>query len=85
MMFITKKQLSRRTVLKGMGVTLALPFLEAMVPARARPAPPANKKIRLVAHRDGARVGGQHGDRHQEEPVGAGGRRIASSIWRRRA
>src|SRR6476660_3608653 len=32
-MFITKKHLSRRTVLKGAGVTLALPFLEAMVPA----------------------------------------------------
>jgi Protein of unknown function (DUF1552) len=32
-MFITKRHLSRRTVLKGAGVTLALPFLEAMVPA----------------------------------------------------
>src|SRR5262245_35820438 len=32
-MFITKKHLSRRTMLKGAGVTLALPFLDAMVPA----------------------------------------------------
>src|SRR5215468_10954408 len=32
-MFITKKHLSRRTVLRGAGVTLALPFLDAMVPA----------------------------------------------------
>ncbi len=32
-MFITKKHLSRRTVLKGAGVAVALPFLEAMVPA----------------------------------------------------
>src|SRR5881227_1829301 len=32
-MFITKKHLSRRTVLKGAGVNLALPFLSAMVPA----------------------------------------------------
>src|SRR5262244_3724556 len=32
-MFITKKHLSRRTVLKGAGVSLALPFLDAMVPA----------------------------------------------------
>jgi Protein of unknown function (DUF1552) len=32
-MRITKKYLSRRTVLKGMGVTVALPFLDAMVPA----------------------------------------------------
>src|SRR6476646_11759693 len=32
-MFITKKHISRRTVLKGAGVALALPFLDAMVPA----------------------------------------------------
>jgi hypothetical protein len=32
-MFISKIQLSRRTVLRGMGATLALPLLEAMVPA----------------------------------------------------
>src|SRR3989454_4600057 len=32
-MFITKKHIPRRTVLKGAGVALALPFLEAMVPA----------------------------------------------------
>src|SRR5688572_3583020 len=32
-MFVTKRALSRRTVLKGMGTTLALPFLESMVPA----------------------------------------------------
>jgi hypothetical protein len=32
-MFISKKALPRRTVLRGFGATLALPFLEAMVPA----------------------------------------------------
>jgi hypothetical protein len=32
-MFITKKALPRRTVLRGLGATLALPLLEAMVPA----------------------------------------------------
>jgi hypothetical protein len=32
--FITKKHLSRRTFLRGTGVTLALPLLESMVPAR---------------------------------------------------
>ena len=31
--FITKKHLSRRTVLQGVGVTMALPLLDAMVPA----------------------------------------------------
>jgi hypothetical protein len=32
-MFITKKHISRRAVLKGAGVSLGLPFLGAMVPA----------------------------------------------------
>jgi hypothetical protein len=32
-MFISRKHLSRRTFLRGTGVTLALPFLEAMLPA----------------------------------------------------
>ena len=32
-MFITKKHLARRTFLKGAGVALALPLLDAMVPA----------------------------------------------------
>src|SRR5437016_7746983 len=32
-MFITKKHISRRTVLRGAGAALALPLLEAMVPA----------------------------------------------------
>ncbi len=49
-MYITKKHISRRTVLKGMGVTMALPFLEAMVPARtASAATAAAGKTRLVA------------------------------------
>src|SRR6201982_1655188 len=33
-MFITKRHISRRAVLKGAGVALGLPFLNAMVPAR---------------------------------------------------
>ena len=33
-MFITKKHIPRRTILRGAGAALALPFLEAMVPAR---------------------------------------------------
>jgi hypothetical protein len=32
--FITKKHLSRRTFLRGAGVTVALPFLESMAPAQ---------------------------------------------------
>ena len=53
MSFLTKKALSRRTVLKGMGATVALPVLDAMTPAaraygRAAAAAPASK-VRLVA------------------------------------
>src|SRR6185436_16746641 len=33
-MFITKRHIPRRTILKGAGAALALPLLEAMVPAR---------------------------------------------------
>jgi hypothetical protein len=33
-MFIAKKHLSRRTMLRGMGVSLALPLLDSMVPAQ---------------------------------------------------
>jgi hypothetical protein len=46
-MFIFKKHISRRTVLKGAGVTVALPFLEAMVPAATALAQTAaNPKLR---------------------------------------
>ena len=33
-MFLTKKHLDRRTFLRGMGATVALPLLDAMIPAR---------------------------------------------------
>ena len=35
-MIITKKTISRRTVLRGLGVTMALPLLDGMVPASDR-------------------------------------------------
>jgi hypothetical protein len=34
MIFLTNKALARRTFLRGLGTTLALPFLESMLPAR---------------------------------------------------
>jgi hypothetical protein len=33
-MFVTRKHLSRRTLLRGMGVSLALPLLDSMLPAQ---------------------------------------------------
>jgi len=48
-MFITKKHLSRRTFLRGAGVTVALPFLESMVPAQTPLSKTAaNPKSRLA-------------------------------------
>ena len=49
-MIITKRHVSRRAVLKGLGVTVALPFLDAMTPAGTALAQTAAKgKIRFVA------------------------------------
>ena len=50
-MYLTRKHLSRRTVLKGMGVTLALPMLDAMVPSGAAfaKAVPRRGSVRFVA------------------------------------
>jgi len=52
MHFITGKQLPRRTFLRGMGATVALPFLDAMVPAtpwgRQRAQAAAGEVTRLV-------------------------------------
>lgn len=42
-MILTRKSLERRTFLRGLGTTLALPFLDAMVPALARAAKSAAK------------------------------------------
>jgi len=48
-MYLTKKHLPRRTFLRGAGVTLALPFLESMVPAvTALAQSAARPKTRLV-------------------------------------
>ena len=48
-MYLTKKHLPRRTFLRGAGVTLALPFLDSMVPALSALAQsPASPKTRLV-------------------------------------
>jgi hypothetical protein len=42
-MFITRKHLTRRTVLRGVGTAIALPLLDAMIPARTALAQTAAK------------------------------------------
>jgi hypothetical protein len=46
-MIVTRKYLDRRTLLKGLGTSIALPFLDAMRPALAAPAP-ASSPLRLA-------------------------------------
>lgn len=46
-MFVSKKSLSRRTVLKGLGAGIALPLLDAMVPAMTALADTAASESRL--------------------------------------
>ena len=72
MMVITKKALPRRTVLRGLGTTLALPLLDAMVPALATRAEPRQAPTRLsIVYR---------AERHHDGQVDAGdrGRRTSS-------
>jgi len=48
-MFITKTHLDRRTFLRGMGATVALPLLDAMIPARTLLASTAAKAVPRLA------------------------------------
>src|SRR5215475_680806 len=57
MSFVTRKHLSRRAVLKGAGATIALPLLDAMIPARtalAQTAAAASPRLGFVYFPHGA-------------------------------
>ena len=69
-MIVTKKALPRRTVLRGIGATVALPFLDAMAPAltaTARTAANPLPRLGFVYAPNGMFLPNFH-------PVGAGGR-----------
>jgi hypothetical protein len=70
-MFITKKHVARRTVLKAAGATVALPLLEAMFPAGTASAQtPAGKTVKRFAF-----IGFPHGaimDRWSPKDTGTG-------------
>ena len=53
-MFISKKHLSRRTVLRGAGAVIALPLLDAMVPAMAANSKPTPQRLAFVGFPHGA-------------------------------
>ena len=74
-MFITRTHLSRRTVLKGIGATVALPFLDAMVPVGRTLGAQAPRPVRLVCVEmvHGAAGSSQIGiDRHLWSPAATG-------------
>jgi hypothetical protein len=48
MSYLTRKRLPRRSLLKGLGATLALPMLDAMAPALASTGPRSNTPVRLA-------------------------------------
>ena len=81
-MFISKKHISRRTVLKGIGATIALPLLDAMIPAATAWADTAAgktpKRFAFVGFPHGAIMdqlvaeGNRHGLHHVADPAAAG-------------
>ena len=50
-MIVTKKYLPRRTILRGLGATLALPLLDGMVPALSAIRNTAANPVRRLAAR----------------------------------
>ena len=78
-MHLTRKHISRRTVLRGVGATMALPFLDAMIPARSVFAKTAAARVAEPRapglHRAGARGGGLQRVRARPEPLESGGDR----------
>jgi uncharacterized protein DUF1552 len=54
-MFVTKRAISRRTVLRGVGATVSLPLLDAMIPAFATAAttPATARRFGVVYHPNG--------------------------------
>ncbi len=75
-MFITKKHISRRTVLRGMGVAVSLPLMESMLPAQtpinqtAANAPMRLAAIEMVHGSAGASTWGQ--ENHLWSPTETG-------------
>ena len=68
-MFVTKKSMPRRTFLRGAGATLALPFLDAMVPVFSAGAKAASGAIPRVGYF--YTPNGQHMPYWRPKPAGA--------------
>ena len=55
-MIITKKAIPRRAVLRGLGAAVALPMLDAMIPAMANTAPKPVRRLAIVYVPNGMRM-----------------------------
>src|SRR5262245_3739269 len=72
-MFITKKHLSRRTMLRGMGAAVALPFLDSMMPAMAQSTPKPKTRLVCIENVHGAAGSTKSGaERFLWAPAGQG-------------
>ena len=88
MHFLTGKPLPRRTFVQSMGATVALPFLDAMVPGRVAARAACGARSHAPRRdRDGARRGRVQRARRQDEHVvtGGSGPRTSTSARRRSA
>ena len=75
-MFITKMSLPRRTFLRGVGATVALPLLDAMVPALTATGADGGQPAAALR-------GDLHAERRHHGPVDAGDGRARASSSRR--
>ncbi|GIT23839.1 MAG: hypothetical protein CM1200mP40_35210 [Gammaproteobacteria bacterium] len=55
-MIITKKAIPRRALLRGLGAAVALPMLDAMIPAMARTAPKSVRRLGIIYVPNGMRM-----------------------------
>ncbi|MCY4076692.1 MAG: DUF1552 domain-containing protein [Acidobacteria bacterium] len=86
-MIITKKHLARRTFLRGVGATLALPLLDAMVPALSAAARTAANPVRRLGfiYFPHGSVSWADGSANRWTPPGGGGPLELSPILQRLA
>jgi hypothetical protein len=70
-MIVTRKALSRRSILKGMGAAISLPFLDAMSPAFADSTLPGGPPLRLAWFYVPNGIDMRHWTPAEEGPLGA--------------
>ena len=70
-MFITRKHIPRRSVLRGIGASLSLPWLDSMAPAQASLGAPAKSRLACIEMVHGA-AGSSDAGRHLWSPAAEG-------------